>query len=126
MGERRPDADDLMDVYDRLYRPRQGVSMRRGSGGTGGGTGGGGTSDGTAGAIVVEEDAAVVVATATNINFEGSVAVVDDGNGHATVTIGTAATGRYRALVYDLDGAGGFEFLTDLDGHPIYELADLE
>jgi hypothetical protein len=39
---------------------------------------------------------------------------------------GAGAVGQYRTLLYELDGSGGFEFLTDLDGHPLYELAELE
>lgn len=42
-----------------------------------------------------------------------------------TLVTGTGG-GRYRALLYELDGAGGFDFLIDEDGHPIYELTDLE
>jgi hypothetical protein len=36
------------------------------------------------------------------------------------------SAGRYRAALYELDGAGGFEWLVDADGHPVYELAELE
>lgn len=34
--------------------------------------------------------------------------------------------GRYRGLLYELDGLGGFEWIVDEDGHPMYELMELE
>lgn len=39
---------------------------------------------------------------------------------------GGPASGRYRSILYELDGSGGFDFLVDEDGHPIYELTELE
>jgi hypothetical protein len=34
--------------------------------------------------------------------------------------------GRYRSVLYVLDGAGGFTFVVDGDGHPMYTLRALE
>lgn len=39
---------------------------------------------------------------------------------------GSGSSGRYRAVLYELDGSGSFDFLIDEDGHPIYELTELE
>lgn len=39
---------------------------------------------------------------------------------------GGPASGRYRSMLYELDGSGGFEFLVDEDGHPMYVLEELE
>ena len=39
---------------------------------------------------------------------------------------GGVGTGKYRDLIYELDGVGGFSFITDDDGNPMYVLADLE
>jgi hypothetical protein len=33
---------------------------------------------------------------------------------------------RYQNLIYELDGVGGFDFITDDDGNPMYVLAGLE
>lgn len=82
MSERRIDADDVVAVYDRLFRQPARVRLtREGSGGTGEGGG-----DGGPGAVAVEGDGTVVVATATNLNFVGAT-VIDAGSGRATVTI---------------------------------------
>jgi hypothetical protein len=34
--------------------------------------------------------------------------------------------GRYRSVLYVLDGAGGFTFVVDGDGHPMYTLRALD
>lgn len=39
---------------------------------------------------------------------------------------GGGGSGKYRDLIYELDGMGGFDFITDDDGNPMYVLADLE
>ena len=36
------------------------------------------------------------------------------------------AGGRYQNLLYELDGVGGFAWITDDDGNPMYVLAELE
>ena len=41
-------------------------------------------------------------------------------------TPGGVGTGLYRSVLYVLDGAGGFSFVVDGDGHPMYTLRELE
>jgi hypothetical protein len=38
----------------------------------------------------------------------------------------STAVGRYRGMVWTPDGAGGFDFVVNSDGEPVYALADLE
>ena len=51
------------------------------------------TISGGGGAVAVQEDDVEVVATATVINFEGSVSVADEGGGKVTVTVTASGVG---------------------------------
>jgi hypothetical protein len=110
MRDRTDHTDELARYLTR--RPRVPAKM------TGSTTPGGGSID-TA-IWTLPQEIGDVGDVLTVVNDGGDI--VPDWVDPGTITAG----GRYRALVYELDGAGGFEFLTDLDGHPIYELAELE
>lgn len=65
------------------------------------------------------------------IGDEGDVlTVVDDGGDLVpqwTPSSGGGGGGsRYQNYIYELDGSGGFDWITDDDGNPMYVLADLE
>jgi hypothetical protein len=79
-----------------------------------------------AGVTVEETDASPSGVARTVVVPAGSL-VYDAATETATLSFTAAAiSGQYRSVLYTLDGAGGFNFVVDGDGHPMYVLRGLE
>lgn len=58
---------------------------------------------------------------------DGQVLTVQaDGTLAWEASSGGSSSGLYRDLIYELDGVGGFDFITDDAGNPMYVLSELE
>jgi hypothetical protein len=117
-------ARGVLDLIRAVNRPR----IRPTIPSTADGGGDGASADGmtnpmkVAGDLIFGGDAGAPRRRA--IGGEGYLLTVVDGV--PAWSVASSAVGRYRSLLYELDGSGGFEWLVDEDGHPMYELMELE